>query len=153
IAGSTWPVLDYELLAKPLREPLTHQACDEVGSAASRKADDDAHRPRAFATRDRAGSAAATVASCKNLRRGSSILNPPSRFTSFDHLVGAGEQRRRNFDAERLGGLEVDHQLVPGKCLHRQIGWLFALGAAAGGSVLSIEDQPSLHSQRLATGP
>src|SRR5262249_38519349 len=26
IAGSTWPVLDYELLAKPLREPLAHQA-------------------------------------------------------------------------------------------------------------------------------
>src|SRR5262249_60099764 len=44
IAGSTRPVLDYELLAKSLRQPLTHEACDDVGSPASRKADDDAHR-------------------------------------------------------------------------------------------------------------
>jgi hypothetical protein len=29
---------------------------------------------------------------------------------SFDHFVGASEQRRRHVEAKRLGGRPVDHQ-------------------------------------------
>jgi hypothetical protein len=41
---------------------------------------------------DIAGSAAAPAAKCRNCRRGSFILNPPSLAVLFDHLVGAAEQ-------------------------------------------------------------
>ena len=50
----------------------------------------------------------------------------------FDHLVGARQHRGGHFEPERLGGLEVDHQLVLGRCLHRQVGPLLALENAAG---------------------
>jgi hypothetical protein len=36
-------------------------------------------------------------------------FEPP--FTSFDHLVGAGEQRRRDFEAERPRGLKINDKL------------------------------------------
>jgi hypothetical protein len=37
----------------------------------------------------------------------------------FDHLVGAGEHRRGYVEGERLGGLQVDHELVLGRRLYR----------------------------------
>ena len=46
----------------------------------------------------------AAVSRCSNL--------PGQTTELFDHLVGAGEQRRRHRDAERLGGLEVDDKVL-----------------------------------------
>jgi hypothetical protein len=45
VANRARPVLDDELLAKPFRQPLPHQACSYVGATARSKADDHAHRP------------------------------------------------------------------------------------------------------------
>src|SRR5262249_61288614 len=68
------------------------------------------------------GSAAAPAARCRNCRRGSFIFEPPSPFTSFDHLVGAKQDRGRQLDADRLGGLGVDDELQFGRKLDREIG-------------------------------
>src|SRR5262252_5985543 len=51
IAGSSWSVLDDELLAEPLRQPLSYQACHDVGATGGGKSDDDAHRPRRIGLR------------------------------------------------------------------------------------------------------
>ena len=45
----------------------------------------------------------------------------------FNDLVGGGEQIGRDRNAERLGGLEIDHHFVLGQRLHRQVGRLLAL--------------------------
>ena len=46
---------------------------------------------------------------------------------ALDYRVGTREQRRGYVEAERLGGREIDHQLVLGWRLHRQVGRLLAL--------------------------
>ena len=43
---------------------------------------------------------------------------------SLDDLIGAGEQRLRHGEAERLGGLEVDHELEFDRPLYGEIGRL-----------------------------
>src|SRR5262249_14214161 len=45
-AGGARSVLDYKLLAQPVRQPLSHQACRDVSGSARRKADDNADRSR-----------------------------------------------------------------------------------------------------------
>src|SRR5262245_53716503 len=71
---------------------------------------------------------------------------------SFDHLVGAREQRRWHGQAKRLGSLEVEHKLVFGRRLHRKIGRLLALedavdvagcGAVLVDIICAIGDQPA----------
>src|SRR5262245_55195266 len=45
----------------------------------------------------------------------------------FDHLVGAGDERRRYVETDRFGGGEVDDELKLGGLLDRQVAWLFTL--------------------------
>ena len=46
---------------------------------------------------------------------------------SLDHIVGAGNECRWNFDSKGLGGLWVDHELEFCRLLDWQIRWLIAL--------------------------
>src|SRR5262249_58344658 len=57
---------------------------------------------------------------------------PPSRFTSLDHLVGEREQLVGILQSECFGSLEVDHKLKLGRLYDRQVGRLLALENAAG---------------------
>ena len=50
-------------------------------------------------------------------------LAPPTaaKFSLLDHLVGASDNRRRKFKAERLGRPEINDQLKLRRLLDRQI--------------------------------
>src|SRR5436189_2369969 len=61
---------------------------------------------------------------------------------SLDHLVGAGEQRRRDFEAERLRGFKIEHQLELDRGLDRKLAWLLTFEDAvdvAGRAPIIIE--------------
>src|SRR5713226_129364 len=51
IAASSWSVLDDELLAEPLRQPLSYQACHDVSGTTGGKSDDQAYWPRRIGLR------------------------------------------------------------------------------------------------------
>src|SRR5262245_57066554 len=71
---------------------------------------------------------------------------------SFDHLVGAGEERRRNFEAKRSCGLQVNDQFELGRAHHGEVGRFFTLKDAAAidaglakllGNAWSVTHQPA----------
>src|SRR5215831_149321 len=51
-------------------------------------------------------------------------FEPPSPFTSFDHLVGAGEQGRWHVEVQCLGGRDIDDEVEFGRLLDRDVAWL-----------------------------
>ena len=80
---------------------------------------------------------------CEQSQQGSSL---------FDHLVGALLQQPRHVDAQRLGGLEIDHQLELDRELHRKLARSLAfensVGVGSGasvvvGNVVSVRQQPA----------
>src|SRR6516165_7028180 len=50
---------------------------------------------------------------------------------SFDHLVGAREQRRRHFEADCFGSVQIDHQFELAGLLNGQLPGLLAFKDAA----------------------
>src|SRR6516165_5368033 len=57
---------------------------------------------------------------------------PKTFAASFDHLVGAGEQCWRHFEAERLSSFQIDDQFEARWLLHWQIGGIVTAENAAG---------------------
>src|SRR5215218_1686578 len=76
---------------------------------------------------------------------------PRPPVVSFDHLVGAGEEGRRNCEAEGVGGLRVYHQFELCRLLDGQVGWIAAFRFCprkcpfrdSGAVVYPIADEPA----------
>src|SRR5262245_45944547 len=117
-SDSDWPIRRAMMSVAPPGAKPTMMRTGRVGYACAQ------------ANREMAGSAAAPAARCRKFRRGSFIFEPP--FTSFDYLVGAGEQCWWYGEAEHPGGLLVDDELELGRLHDRQIRRLCALEDATG---------------------
>jgi hypothetical protein len=88
IAGRPGTVLDHELPAEPIRQPLADQAGGDVGGAAGRESDDHPHRPRRIGLRHRrprerqrrgAAGHREKSAAMKSHRRASKLTRAPCR--------------------------------------------------------------------------
>ena len=107
IAGGARPVLDDQLLAEPLRQPLTDQPCSEVDRSTCRERRDQPYRTRRIGLRRseprhrrQRGSTHCQVQKSTTGKFHDCLLNGPVdacgpasmsfRRLSFDHLVGAG---------------------------------------------------------------
>src|SRR5262245_16726638 len=81
------------MAGEPVRQPLPKQTSNDVGPAARDDADDQAHRPRWIGLRPRgprdSRDSGGARGEMEKISAGKFHFEPPSRFTSFDHLVGA----------------------------------------------------------------
>ena len=62
----------------------------------------------------------------------------------FDHLVGAHEQRGRERDVERLGGLEIDDEFKSARICDRKLADLRAAGCFAPARLRPIKNTGSV---------
>jgi len=105
-------------MSPALRQPLTHEACHDVGGTTGGESDNDAHRPRWIGLRPsntrhgrEGGSAGRQM---QKISAGKFHFEPPSPFTSLDHFVGEREQLIRHLEAERLGSLDELFKIMAG---------------------------------------
>src|SRR6516165_10617676 len=106
--------------------PIRRATVSDVPPAAN---GDEMHRPRWIGlrpsgTRDgrQRGRAGGEM---QKISAGKFHSEPP--FTSFDHLIGAKQDPRRDRHTECFSGLEIDYRFECGRLLYRQISRLFAL--------------------------
>src|SRR5262245_38424018 len=121
------PIFDNDLLTEPLRQPVRQNPGYSVSTAARRIPNEPSHWPRRIGLCPRYARY-----DWKSSSSSSQMQKPPTgRFdrdlpfhaSLFDNLVGAGEQRRRNFQAEHLGSGQVDDEVELGLLLNRDVSW------------------------------